>query len=1611
MSLHVKIASVVAEVLSANEIKAACFPMRPKCWFFVCFASLTHLAATSAQPVQTRLFAWGGNGDGNLGDGSLINRYVPTTVSVSGVLAGKNVVSMSAGIDHSVALCSDGTLATWGSNAFGQLGNNSSVDSAVPVAVDRGGVLSGKTIISVSAGHFHNYALCSDGTVAAWGLNTNGQLGNNSTTQSNVPTSVYNGGVLAGRQVTSISAGEYHAVARCSDGTIVTWGHNGHGQLGINSTVNSTVPVAVITTSVLSGRSVTAVAAGGLHSLALCSDGGIVAWGRNNSGQLGDGSLIRSNIPVAVSQSGVLSGKTVVKIAGGAEHNIALCSDGTLVGWGSNLYGQLGDGNNTGGLMPVRVNQSGVLAGRVVNSLALGANHSMALCSDGLLVAWGINSNGRLGNNSTQSSTVPVAVYTGNLGPGGTFTIAAAGTFALHSLAVATLGPPPAVSSIDPNPVPTSASQQIVTINGSNFVNKPTVTLTWTGQPGYTVPSAQVTYLSASQLQMAITVGTVADNWTVKVTNPDGQVSNTVGFQVINNLPASPSFLAAQVFSDHVLLGWSDNSTNETGFKIERRTGAGTYSQIATRISNPTDYAFYTDNTSSPRTTYSYRVRAYNAYGDSGYASDLTVTTPGGPPGAFTLSNDSPVWDASIPGPKVQLNWAASADVGNYTVYRNGTIRQGGISANSFTDSAALTGGTSYTYFIRASNADGTTDSNTISVTMPTPVLAPEIAVEQPLNTNIADGGSKSFGAVVVGANTSLTFTIKNMGTANLTGLTVTKDGTHSSQFAVIANPSSTVASGTNTAFTVRFSPSSVGTKSAVIHISSNDTDESPFDITLTGSGTELSSVPTGLVIVGPSVCPSQSSVSFQALLQQSSGGPLDVTQLVIWDPVGEPIRAGGLERSVMVGNRLVTGLLTPADPTVRITATYSYVGGQIRSAAHPITIGTSSGLGVGMSNPAVTYVQPSGPNFKWHVQSSTYGQAAITPGTTWQWFWDDQLVGTSSSFSENITTQPVTHTLRVVATAPNGLVGTDSRRVSLTRPSTSEPGQRFPALAMQGAKFLDASGANFEFASARKQNGLVVLVHGMENGPEEPWIQNMAKAIEARMETLGKIPNIVIYGWKEEADPNLFFDELPAPGFLNRLVKGYRDVVSASPLLGDFFTNVTLVLPNGVAQGIRLESWIRSEINLGHIDASSPIHLIGHSAGGFAVGETAYRLKQGNNPVYVSMVTMLDTPLPIPRHIKDTPDPTRVERYISSIAGEISIPVLNYDQNFVRVKTIVPLLQLTPFNFLHDHSYAHDWYTETIQNKDANDGFSLSPLLTQAAGAMAPASLITRTLKVASEGGMSASATTQPQLSGFTTFGSVAMNGTAFNLTEGSNAGIQKTMTLPIGSESLKFNYSFTGNGDGEFIVVYFGDSPPLFISPNIQPEAAETRTAEVTLAGYEGQSGTLVIKLVGQGEATAIATLDQIELVENDDIDADGLTQTQEANLGTDPLSPDTDSDGLFDLVETTTTPQTNPLLPDSDFDGMDDAAEAHAGTNAVDANSRFQVVQTQRSGGSFLLSWSGVAGKTYQVHRSTEPGFGSYIIVATGLTGVVPQTTYVDSALGAPVPERLFYRVRVE
>jgi alpha-tubulin suppressor-like RCC1 family protein len=400
--------------------------------------------------AQTQPYAWGWNSFGQVGNNSPAQQNLPAAVSASGVLAGKTVVALSAGENHTLALCSDGSLASWGWNWYGQLGIGNNAQSLVPVMVNASAFPSPNSVTAIAAGQLHSLALCSNGALFAWGHNVTGVLGNGSLAGSLVPVGVNQSGVLSGKVVKAIAAGYNHCLVLCADGTLAAWGNNFSGQLGNNSTTPSSLPILVEASGVLAGRTVIAIAAGHGHSLVLCSDGSMVSWGQNSSGQLGNNSFTDSLVPVLVNMNvapGVFLGRTVVAISAGDYHSLGLCDDGAAIAWGLNSSGQVGENtSNPWRSVPGLVNTTigvSALAGKTVTAIAAGSGHNLVVCSDGTVAAWGRNSEGQIGDNSTTQRPAPVSVDISALPPGTSFNRVFSGSSAYHSLALPVAAPCP----------------------------------------------------------------------------------------------------------------------------------------------------------------------------------------------------------------------------------------------------------------------------------------------------------------------------------------------------------------------------------------------------------------------------------------------------------------------------------------------------------------------------------------------------------------------------------------------------------------------------------------------------------------------------------------------------------------------------------------------------------------------------------------------------------------------------------------------------------------------------------------------------------------------------------------------------------------------------------------------------------------------------------------------------------------------------------------------------------------------------------------------------------------------------------------------------------------
>nr|WP_259465317.1 InlB B-repeat-containing protein [Bifidobacterium sp. wkB344] len=381
-------------------------------------------------------YAWGNNSDGQLGNGTRTSQTTPVRVKTPDRNTYPDLpedftyVQVSAGGEYSLALGSDGYIYAWGNNKYGQLGNNTRTNSPVPVRVrdpnSPTDTNKGLKVTQVSGGGEHALAVGSDGYAYAWGRSNSGQLGNNGTRNSPVPVRVRDPNsptdTNKGLKVTQVSGGGEHALAVGSDGYAYAWGRSNSGQLGNNGTRNSPVPVRVrdpnSPTDTNKGLKVTQVSGGGEHALAVGSDGYAYAWGRSNSGQLGNNGTRNSPVPVRVrdpnSPTDTNKGLKVTQVSGGGEHALAVGSDGYAYAWGRSNSGQLGNNGTRNSPVPVRVRDpnspTDTNKGLKVTQVSGGGEHALAVGSDGYAYAWGRSNSGQLGNNGTRNSPVPVRV-------------------------------------------------------------------------------------------------------------------------------------------------------------------------------------------------------------------------------------------------------------------------------------------------------------------------------------------------------------------------------------------------------------------------------------------------------------------------------------------------------------------------------------------------------------------------------------------------------------------------------------------------------------------------------------------------------------------------------------------------------------------------------------------------------------------------------------------------------------------------------------------------------------------------------------------------------------------------------------------------------------------------------------------------------------------------------------------------------------------------------------------------------------------------------------------------------------------------------------------------
>lgn len=347
---------------------------------------------TCALLINRRVACWGRNDRGQIGDGSTNHARSPVAVPAFGGLFGLLAVAIAAGGAHSCAVAvNDGRLYCWGAGTSGQLGSGMLRDEPDVVAV--AGL---SRVATVVAGRQHTCALLADGSGRCWGDNEHAQLGHGDGARSLAPSPV-----VGLEHAAALAAGARHGCAVLADGRVRCWGRNADGEQGTGVRDGSRAASTVLG----SGGSVMAraVATGGHHSCALRANGSVACWGRNDVGQLGNGSFDPQLVPVAVPGLG-----QVLAVAAGGRHSCALVADGSVHCWGANDRGQLGDGTLTARPVPVPV--AGV---SLALAITAGEQHSCALLAGFRARCWGANDSAQLGDGSLIDRLTAVAVSIG----------------------------------------------------------------------------------------------------------------------------------------------------------------------------------------------------------------------------------------------------------------------------------------------------------------------------------------------------------------------------------------------------------------------------------------------------------------------------------------------------------------------------------------------------------------------------------------------------------------------------------------------------------------------------------------------------------------------------------------------------------------------------------------------------------------------------------------------------------------------------------------------------------------------------------------------------------------------------------------------------------------------------------------------------------------------------------------------------------------------------------------------------------------------------------------------------------------------------------------------
>ncbi len=352
-----------------------------------------------------RVFFWGRNIHNELPDGTIISLKPVDHTSLFSLNESEKIISISLGSAHGSALTNENRVFSWGNNYWGELGDFTNINRNVPVDITANFNLASNEIITfISLGSGNSSAITSFGRVFTWGRNTEGQLGDGTTISKNYPNDITSQfSLLSNDKMVGISMGYLHSASYSYYGNVFTWGKNSSGSLGDGTLINKLNPNNITNFFTFEENEKTiSISTSENFTLSITNLGSVFSWGYNFYGQLGIGNNIQSTLPINITNTFNLDNEyKIMQVATGEKHCLSVSNNGLIFSWGYNGYGQLGSGNFISSNIPKSI--SGKLAlynNEIPNKIASGYNHSLILTNEGRVFIWGSNDVGQLGDNT-----------------------------------------------------------------------------------------------------------------------------------------------------------------------------------------------------------------------------------------------------------------------------------------------------------------------------------------------------------------------------------------------------------------------------------------------------------------------------------------------------------------------------------------------------------------------------------------------------------------------------------------------------------------------------------------------------------------------------------------------------------------------------------------------------------------------------------------------------------------------------------------------------------------------------------------------------------------------------------------------------------------------------------------------------------------------------------------------------------------------------------------------------------------------------------------------------------------------------------------------------------